>query len=84
MLPMPMLAFTNEMFMFAKGDLVQMKSGGPVMTVADMGNYSGYGMGPKDGAKCTWFDKKDDLKEQVFDVAVLEKYEEPDLSSITI
>ena len=42
---------------FAKGDVVQLKSGGPQMTVSDVGNYGGgFGTGPEDGVKCVWFD----------------------------
>jgi uncharacterized protein YodC (DUF2158 family) len=40
---------------FKKGDLVQVKSGGPAMTVSDVGNYGGFGGGPEDGVKCVWF-----------------------------
>lgn len=59
-----------------KGDVVQLKSGGPMMTVTEVGNYSGtYSLGPKDGAKCIWFDGNKPT-EQVFDVAVLAKYED--------
>lgn len=34
-----------------KGDVVQLKSGGPMMTVTEVGNYSGtYSLGPKEGS----------------------------------
>ncbi len=39
---------------FKKGDLVILKSGGPVMTVEDMGDYL-MGGGPQNGVKCVWF-----------------------------
>lgn len=55
-----------------KGDVVRLKSGGERMTVEDLGNYSSLGVGPKEGAKCVWFDGKKVLRE-VFDIAVLEK-----------
>jgi len=42
---------------FRKGDVVQLKSGGPSMTVANVGDYSAMGTGPKDGVKCDWFEK---------------------------
>jgi uncharacterized protein YodC (DUF2158 family) len=51
-----------------KGDVVELKSGGPKMTVTDIGDYSP--MGPEEGAKCVWFEKNAQ-KEHVFDVAVL-------------
>ncbi|MBT8766874.1 YodC family protein [Metapseudomonas boanensis] len=55
-----------------KGDVVQLKSGGPKMTVEDVGNYGGMGMGPEHGAKCVWFEKNK-AEQKVFDVAVLVK-----------
>jgi uncharacterized protein YodC (DUF2158 family) len=42
---------------FKEGDTVQLKSGGPVMTIEHIGEY---GMVPGSGhtqAKCVWFDK---------------------------
>jgi len=56
---------------FNKGDEVQLKSGGPKMVIAELGDYGP--LGPEDGAKCVWFDKAT-KKEDVFDVAVLKKY----------
>jgi uncharacterized protein YodC (DUF2158 family) len=38
------------------GDIVQLKSGGPKMTIEDIGNYSFDPNGPKNQAKCVWFD----------------------------
>ena len=61
---------------FKKGDVVVMRSGGPKMTVADVGNYSGSGLGPEDGVKCQWFEKTK-LFDQVFDAAVLKPYSAP-------
>ena len=58
----------------AKGDIVMLKSGGPKMTVSDVGNYAGFGTGPENGACCVWFEK-DKPVERVFDVAVLQKVE---------
>ena len=51
-----------------KGDIVRLKSGGPAMTVQEVGDY-GY---ISDGARCVWFDGKTRLQE-VFDRATLEK-----------
>lgn len=59
---------------FKKGDVVQLKSGGPSMTVANVGDYSGMGMGPKDGIKCDWFEKNV-RKTEVFDRATLKHAE---------
>lgn len=53
-----------------KGDVVVLKSGGPAMTVEDVGNYGGMSMGPEEGALCNWFDGKKPLA-KVFDLAVL-------------
>ena len=58
---------------FKKGNVVMLKSGGPAMTVTDIGDYSaGMGAGPEDGVKCVWFDDKKNPVERVFDAAVLE------------
>jgi len=38
-----------------KGDQVQLKSGGPIMTVQEIGDYS-MSDGIENGAKCVWFD----------------------------
>jgi uncharacterized protein YodC (DUF2158 family) len=46
---------------FQAGDTVQLKSGGPVMTVVEYGKYS-----VVEGYKCRWFDDKNNLKEDVF------------------
>ncbi|MGQ7934718.1 YodC family protein [Paraburkholderia sp. D1E] len=60
---------------FSKGDVVQVKSGGPAMTVSNVGDYSGMGTGPQDGVLCIWFDGKKKV-EDVFDAATLEKIDE--------
>ncbi|QDQ84041.1 YodC family protein [Paraburkholderia megapolitana] len=60
---------------FSKGDVVQVKSGGPAMTVSDTGDYSVTGMGPKDGVQCIWFDGPKKVRD-VFDAATLEKIDE--------
>jgi uncharacterized protein YodC (DUF2158 family) len=52
-----------------KGDTVRLKSGGPLMTVQNLGNYGP--TGPAEGAYCVWFDGKKKF-ESVFDAAVLE------------
>jgi uncharacterized protein YodC (DUF2158 family) len=54
---------------FKKGDLVRLKSGGPRMTVA------GLGEGAIDGQRlvsCTWFDQRNNPHSQAFDPDVLE------------
>lgn len=55
-----------------KGDVVQLKSGGPKMTVVDLGDYAGMGLGPANGAKCNWFEGAKP-QEKVFDVVALVK-----------
>lgn len=64
---------------FTKGDVVQLKSGGPLMTVADLGDYS-FSAGPQNGVKCVWFEKTKNF-EDVFDAAVLKKAS-PGLGSV--
>lgn len=52
------------------GDIVQLKSGGPKMTIREMGKY---GMGSTHiEAKCSWFDGTK-LKEELFEPATLKK-----------
>jgi uncharacterized protein YodC (DUF2158 family) len=53
---------------FKKGDTVRFKSGGPLMTVIDTGNYGP--TGPEDGVYCQWFEGTRPLKE-VFESAAL-------------
>ena len=48
------------------GDVVRLKSGGPDMTIENIGKYV-----HKDGAMCVWFDGKKRFHE-VFDLATLE------------
>lgn len=54
---------------FKKGDVVQLKSGGPKMTIQDLGDYGP--VGPADGASCVWFEGTKP-KYGVYDVVVLE------------
>lgn len=43
-----------KMTQFKIGDVVVLKSGGPPMTVHNLGDYSP--MGPNPGLQCVWFD----------------------------
>jgi uncharacterized protein YodC (DUF2158 family) len=61
----------RKMSSFNKGDQVKLKSGGPVMTVQSIGDYSP--MGPENGVSCTWFDGAKKRQEDVFDEAILDK-----------
>ena len=56
---------------FSIGDVVQLKSGGPLMTVQGIGDYSMSGLNP--GVQCIWFDKNAKV-EDVFHPDSLEKY----------
>jgi len=56
---------------FEIGEVVQLKSGGPLMTVQSMGDYSP--TGPNPGVLCVWFDQLKKV-EDVFDPRVLERY----------
>ena len=51
------------------GDVVQLKSGGPVMTIAEIRDYSS----SRDGALCEWFDDKE-KKNAVFALITLQKH----------
>ncbi|HBP0315920.1 MULTISPECIES: YodC family protein [Pseudomonas aeruginosa group] len=51
------------------GDVVQLKSGGPAMTVQDIGDYSSRGI--DHGAHCVWFDHKDAPQQGVYAIAAL-------------
>ena len=46
-----------------KGDIVQLKSGGPLMTITDI--EDGY-------AYCKWFDKNNEVKNESFPTESLE------------
>ena len=51
-----------------KGDVVKLKSGGPLMTVENIGAYEATGGQP--GAYCVWFEQGKEYS-KVFDPAVL-------------
>lgn len=57
-----------------KGDKVILKSGGPVMTVQNLGDYS-MTAGIESGALCVWFDGNKPM-EKIFDVDAIEVYRE--------
>jgi uncharacterized protein YodC (DUF2158 family) len=56
---------------FTKGMVVQLVSGGPKMSVAEVGDYSPVA---EDGVKCVWFNEKNVKCDAVFDAAILEEY----------
>lgn len=58
---------------FKKGDVVTLKSGGPLMTIHNLGEYPTAGV--SNGALCIWFDKAK-RQEEVFDLDALEHFEE--------
>lgn len=60
---------------FEIGQEVELKSGGPKMTVADTGDYRP--QGPENGVKCIWFPDGKGASaplEHVFDAATLKLY----------
>lgn len=57
---------------FKAGDLVQLKSGGPTMTIGDIGKY---GYDNFLSANCLWF-SADEPKQQLFRLEML-KHVEP-------
>lgn len=63
------------------GDEVQLKSGGPKMVISELGDFSP--MGPREGARCVWFDKSKKM-EDVFDIAVLKKYSDPGIGTVSV
>ena len=56
---------------FNKGDVVQLKSGGPLMTIHNLGEYPTAGV--KYGALCIWFDGAKRV-DAVFELESLEHY----------
>jgi len=56
---------------FNVGDVVQLKSGGPLMTVHNIGDYSP--TGPNPGLLCVWFDNAKKVQD-VFDPRAVEHY----------
>lgn len=57
---------------FAKGDVVLLKSGGPRMTIQEVGDY-GFSDAPLNGAHCVWFEKNKSF-EKPFSFDVLVKF----------
>ncbi len=57
------------MMKFKIGDVVALKSGGPSMTINNIGDYSP--LGPNPGVSCIWFDSAKKL-EDVFHPDALE------------
>jgi uncharacterized protein YodC (DUF2158 family) len=57
----------SDVDVFNKGDVVRVKSGGPKMTVADMGDYTGGFM-----ILCVWFEGNKKFQD-TFYPSVLEK-----------
>lgn len=55
-----------------KGMVVQLVSGGPKMSVIDIGDYSHNGK--PDTAKCVWFNEKNVKFETAFELEVLKVY----------
>lgn len=53
------------------GDVVQLKSGGPAMTVQDLGEYSSRGI--DNGAHCVWFDSKHVAQTNIYAVTSLKR-----------
>ncbi|MFY1894730.1 DUF2158 domain-containing protein [Achromobacter xylosoxidans] len=62
------------MSQFQLGDVVMLKSGGVLMTVKEVGDYSNF-MGPVDGVMCIWQDEKGKTDTKVFEAFLLKKVE---------
>lgn len=54
-----------------KGDVVVLKSGGPKMTVSELGSWDMKGI--EEGAKCSWFEGST-RHQDIFDIAELKMY----------
>lgn len=54
------------------GDIVRLKSGGPDMTVDEIGHYR-FTDPQSLSAKCSWFDSKNERKKDVFPLTSLTK-----------
>ncbi len=68
---------------FVAGDLVKLKSGGPLMTVADVGQD----MTGQDMVWCVWSEKvgaKQVVQRETFPPAVLEKASKPGIGAVRI
>lgn len=52
------------------GDVVTLKSGGPAMTVSEIGRNERTG---RTNVACKWFDKNEQVKEDVFAIELLAK-----------
>lgn len=55
------------------GDVVKLKSGGPTMTVSEIGYEQGYENGPQ-SAWCDWFDDKNQPQTKVFKLSALQLF----------
>jgi uncharacterized protein YodC (DUF2158 family) len=64
-----------------KGDTVKLKSGGPVMTIKDIGDYAN--SGHDDAALCVWFVGLNKV-EDVFDLATLTPTEPSEANTTTV
>ncbi|WP_457923378.1 DUF2158 domain-containing protein [Pseudomonas aeruginosa] len=51
------------------------------MVISELGDFSP--MGPREGARCVWFDKSKKM-EDVFDIAVLKKYSDPGIGTVSV
>jgi uncharacterized protein YodC (DUF2158 family) len=64
---------------FKIGEVVQLKSGGPIMTIHNIGDYAPTGFNP--GVLCVWFAGVQ-KNEAVFHPDALERYEPPPFSEL--
>jgi uncharacterized protein YodC (DUF2158 family) len=59
---------------FVKGDTVRLKSGGPIMTVTNVGARA---YSTEEAVWCVWFDAKNNKTEDTFPPESLEKVTKP-------
>jgi uncharacterized protein YodC (DUF2158 family) len=68
---------------FKVGDPVQLKSGGPVMIIEEIGQREATGAGAKEEAKCVWFSGAV-VKERLFDLRTLKAATEVDVHAVLL
>ena len=69
---------------FEAGDLVRLKSGGPLMTVEQVGKQA---MTEEEAVWCTWFEKvsnKQVVQRDTFPPIVLEKADKPGIGTVRL
>lgn len=81
--PWPTLAYgRSSMSEFKVKDVVQAISGGPLMTVVEVGNYEP--LGPANGVRCQWFDTVKGIRKVSIEVLYADGLEMHDPGSMSM